>query len=273
MRQAEIEFAVLGAFYRGDDPLLLRRALESVYASTVLPSHFILVQDGPVSEDLSAVVGAFHKEKNFEHLVLLDNCGLAEALNHGLDSIKHEYVVRIDADDINVPERFEKLIQALDDGHDIVGSWIREFDAEGRSIAVRRVPCDESSIKQAMKYRNPFNHMSVAFRRSAVFAAGRYPNILLREDYGLWARLIAQGARATNLPIVLVNVSGGSRMYERRGGLKYALAEIQLQRHLLALGLQTLPMALVIGCLRAAIFILPSRLRGRFYLAALRTEE
>lgn len=93
-----------------------------------------------------------------------------------------------------------------------------EVDRTGRPIAIRKVPSTEKEIRKFICHRNPFNHMTVAFRRSIVSDLGGYPDIFLKEDYALWACMLSRGVKMTNLEYILVNATAGSEMYRRRGG-------------------------------------------------------
>ena len=100
-------------------------------------------------------------------------------------------------------------------------------------MAYRKVPKNDSEIKKYMKFRCPFNHVSVMFRKSAVMAAGGYQDLFWNEDYYLWIRMAENNAIMANTGTVLVNVRTGNDMYQRRGGRKYFESEKYLQRYML----------------------------------------
>jgi hypothetical protein len=118
--------------------------------------------------------------------------------------------------------------------------------------------------------RNPFNHMTVAYKTRAVMAVGGYPALHLREDYGLWALLLQRGVTCANLPDVLVHATAGSEMYRRRGGWRYAYGEWSLQSHLVRCGLKSTLSAWAHGVARSCVFLLPPTARGWIYERALR---
>lgn len=261
-------FCVLMAVYWRDDPELLDIALQSVYDNTVRPEEVILVQDGEVGEEISAVVRKFVGLYGLRVLALSVNSGLAKALNFGLKYVSHDFVFRADADDYNMPNRFAMQLPLLQAGYDLVGGSIVEVDRDGNEIALRVPPRSELDIRCFLPKRNPFNHMTVAFRRSAV--GDGYPDIHLKEDYALWATMIAGGTKAINMSDVLVRATAGRDMYRRRGGLRYVRSELDMQRLLVSLKLQSLLMAAVVGSARSAVFLLPSAIRGFIYERFLR---
>lgn len=264
------QFSVLMAFYSKDDPALFEKALKSVYSNTVMPAEVILVQDGPVPKKLSSIAEKYHREFGTSLITLDVNRGLSHALNSGLAYVTQPFVFRADADDYNYPYRFEKQLPYLKGGIDIVGADILEVDCSGNPIAIRSVPKTADSIRRQICRRSPFNHMTVGFRRSTVIGLGGYPDILMKEDYALWAKFVAANANMINLPEILVNATAGLTMYKRRGGLKYIRSEILLQRFLHGLGIQSLIAAFFYGFIRSMVFLMPSFLRGVVYEKILR---
>lgn len=270
-------FAVLMAVYAKDDPPLFRRALQSVFDNSLLPDEVWVVVDGPVPLGLEIVLGQFKQDAPVQmmHVLRLPvNQGLAHALNEGVAAISLPWIVRADADDINLPYRFERqaaLLQQMPE-LDLQSAPILEVTKDGAPIALRAVPLTEPEIRLFARYRSPFNHMSVAFRREMVMAVGGYPLVHLKEDYALWCRLLATGARVANSSEVLVHATAGVEMYRRRGGWKYAVAEWNMQHILVECRLKNRWQAIRDGVLRSAIFLMPSSIRGWLYLHKLRAK-
>jgi glycosyltransferase involved in cell wall biosynthesis len=229
------------------------------------------VADGELTDELLLVIQKYLDNPRLQFLQLPTNVGLAKALNVGLQKIHTTFTIRADADDFNYQNRFEKLIAKLQQGFDLVGSDVREVDKFGNFVAIRSCPKTEVQIRQFIRKRTPFNHMAVAFRTEVVLSAGGYPAIYLKEDYALWASLLSKLCRCCNIKEVLVDATAGVEMYRRRGGIKYALAEIELQRHLIKCGLKSNYEALFDGTMRALVFLAPNFVREYIYLTFLRT--
>lgn len=263
-------FCVLMCVYEKDDPALFHSAIESVYANTVIPKQFILVIDGPIPAALEKAVN-FLKEKYPITIQRLDkNLGLASALNFGLRFIDAEWIARADADDINSEYRFEKQLKFARAGYDLVGSSIYEVDSSHNIIAHKKMPTSLDAIKKYIRFRNPFNHMTIFLRSGLVAQLGGYPNIYLKEDYAFWAKLIQGGASAVNLDDPLVIASSGRAMYKRRGGLKSAISEIQLQIYLIKYGATNILFAIFCGGARLVTLLMPPSILGFFYQKFLR---
>ena len=90
-----------------------------------------------------------------------------------------------------------------------------------------------------IRFRDPFNHPTVVYRRSAVLAAGGYADMALMEDYLLFTRMVAAGAVPANLAEPLVHYRVGDGAYARRGGLPLLRSELALQRRFRRLGITT----------------------------------
>ncbi|WP_045051810.1 glycosyltransferase [Chromobacterium violaceum] len=264
------EFSILMAVYHRDDPVFFERAVNSVYKNSVLPLDFILVVDGPVGAELASLILSLQNHFRLKVIWLHKNEGLANALNVGLKHVTTEWVVRADADDYNMPYRFERQILDMAGETDLFGAAIVEVDKAGKKLGCRMLPCKAEELHRFAGIRNPFNHMTVCFRTHLALSAGGYPNIHLKEDYGLWALMMKNGARIMNSNEILVEATAGREMYIRRGGWKYAKAEIDLQLHLVRCNVKSILSAFFHGAIRAIFFLLPGALRGVLYQTLLR---
>lgn len=227
-------FSVLMAVYVKEQPAYLAQALESLCNCDSPIREVVLVEDGPLTDALHDVVAGFRVRLPLKSLALPRNLGLGPALTAGLQVCSAPWVARFDTDDLIVPDRFERQLGWLR-AHphiDLCGGWIREFDESPHTEIgrVRRVPETHEAIAAYARRRNPFNHMTVMFRRETALAAGAYGNEPMYEDYALWVRMLQGGARTANLPEVLVLARTGDDMFGRRGGLKYVASEWAMQR-------------------------------------------
>jgi glycosyltransferase involved in cell wall biosynthesis len=263
-------FTVLISVYKNDKPALFYKSLKSIFDNSCKPHEVILVLDGPIGIGLIQIVDYFTLNHSLKVIRLNQNVGLAEALNFGLMHVTTDWTVRADSDDINLLGRFAQLKKYMNSSFDLVGSAIQEVNEDGMKLKVRRPPETEYEIREYLKSRNPFNHMSVCFRTDFVKRVGGYPNIYLREDYALWALLISNNARVYNIQNVLVNATAGKNMYKRRGGVRYALGEILLQKHLMKCGIKGRFLAFYHGLIRTLVFLMPSNMRAFIYEIFLR---
>jgi glycosyltransferase involved in cell wall biosynthesis len=264
-----LPFSVLLPVYAGDSGPHLRRAFESVTTDQVRPpDEVVVVQDGPVSPEVEAVLDDLMASSPvpLRLVELPENAGLAAALSAGLDACRNDVVARQDADDVSLPERFARQLPEIERGLDLVGSGLYEFaDDESVLLGRRTPPVGEAEILRYARFHQPFNHPTVVYRRRAVRRAGGYSRVGLFEDYWLFARMLAAGARVGNLPDPLVKYRVGTGAYRRRGGLRQLAAEVQLQRLLRHLGFTDRSQFLRNVAVRGGYRLLPEAVRRVSY--------
>lgn len=257
------KYSVLMSLYKKEKPEYLRLAIDSMINQTVPPDEIVIVEDGPLTDELYAVLDEYpmlHRVKNETNL------GLGLALNAGLKKCKNELVTRMDTDDCSKPERCEKQLEFLNSNPDIsvVGGQIEEFiELPDHIVAKRIVPLKDIELKEFNKKRCPFNHVTVMFKKKDIIEAGSYQDWFWNEDYYLWIRLALAGKKFANLPDVLVLVRTGEDMYQRRGGIKYFQSEAKLQKFMLDNNIINKPRYLINISERLVLQVLmPNKLRG-----------
>lgn len=268
-------FSVLMSVYHKDNPLYFHEALASLAPQLPYVDEVVLVKDGPLTPALEATLDLHRARLPLRTLALPHNVGLARALNAGLEQCRSDWVFRFDADDLCLPGRAALQAGRIREGLlDILGGQIEECDPATQAVTGRRlVPCGEHEIRSWMRRRNPFNHMTVCYRRAFIRAIGGYPDIRFKEDYALWAKALACGARVANLPEVLVRARAGGELVARRGGLAYARSEIALQSFLHRNGFHSTLSSLLAGAARAMVFASPLVVRQFVYRTVLRSRS
>ena len=263
------KFSLLISTYAGDSPQFLRLAFESsVQEQTRPPDQVVLVQDGPVPEALADVIRdlAANSPVPVRHVALEHNSGLGPALDRGLEACTHEIVARMDADDVSRPDRFERQLPLVEQGADLVGSGLLEFGVSVDDVVGRRTPpLDPAEIRRVIRFRDPFNHPTIVYRKSAVLAAGGYSEMALMEDYLLFTRMVESGARPANVAEPLVYYRVGAGAYARRGGSQLFRSELALQRRFRMLGITTRRQYLRNVLVRGGYRLVPEALRRIAY--------
>ena len=96
-------------------------------------------------------------------IALTKTWDLGQALNAGLNACQHDWVIRMDTDDICVPNRFWTTNQLYPKPSqiDVLGAnhWIWKTAVTGEKS--RTVPTSHEAIFASAKSRNPINHMTV----------------------------------------------------------------------------------------------------------------
>lgn len=263
-----MEFSVAMCVYGGDNARDFVGAVRSIYTEqTVRPAEVIVVVDGPVSAEHDGCLALLETEIPVLRVVRLEqNVGHAGARQRGLDEARFDWVAVMDADDIAVPERFEKQLSFISDNPDVavVGGQITEFVGSPENVVGERVvPQSDCDIKRYLKARCPMNLVTVMYRKSSVASVGGFIDWYCEEDYYLWVRMALAGCRMANLGDVLVNVRVGADMYRRRGGWRYFRSEARLQGFMLRHRVIGMPRYLFNVAARFAVQVaMPNRLRG-----------
>ena len=271
-----MEFSILLSLYYKESPLALDQCFLSIWQEqSIHPNEIILVLDGPISEELSQCVTKWQQiiGKPLKVIPLSQNVGLGKALNKGLEHCSNEWVFRMDTDDICKPDRFEKQIQFIKENPQVVlfSGQILEFN-ENPSDAdtLKYVPTEHTDIVKFAQKRSPFNHMTVAYKKSVIDAVGGYQHHLFMEDYNLWLRVIGAGYRVGNHSDILLYARVGNGMHARRKGYEYIKSELQLLKLKKELKLQDPIHANILFLIRSTFRLMPSSLLGKIYNTFLR---
>jgi exopolysaccharide biosynthesis polyprenyl glycosylphosphotransferase len=218
-----MSFSVLMSVYAKENPRYLDEALCSIYdQQTLKPGQIVLVKDGHLVEELDNCINKW-KEKLNELLTIVElpeNVGLGAALNSGLQQCRYELIVRMDSDDVSLPNRFEKQVAFMENNREVAASsavieeWNENFS---KYIGIRILPLQPEELKKFAKYRCPLSHPVAIFRKSVVLSVGGYPSFKAGEDNVLWSLLLTQGYSLANLSDILLRQRAGKGLLKRRG--------------------------------------------------------
>lgn len=237
------EFSVLLSVYKAENPVFLNECLKSIFDNSLVPDEVVIVEDGPLTDELNKVLNSFSKKHNeiIKRVPIEYNVGLGQALSIGLKACSHSLVARMDTDDICISNRFELQIKEFQEDNDlvIVGSYIEEFEGDSQKThLIRKVPLNQKEIFEFAKKRNPFNHVTVMFKKDKVLEVGNYRKVMDigYEDYDLWVRILKAGFKVKNIDIPTVKVRTGKDMLKRRGDKKRLKTALYFRKYLLNIG-------------------------------------
>ena len=133
--------------------------------------------------------------------------GIGYSLNKGIEMCSQEIIIKVDSDDISCADRFNKLIDFMNNNKDcaIVGSnayYLKEIDN-------KKVVQGETNHKYLLTWedykKSPthwfVNHPCVCYRKSAVLAVGNYneKSHSLYEDFELELKLLKKVGKVYNI--------------------------------------------------------------------------
>lgn len=264
-----MDYSVLMTVYDKELAENLEAAILSMLHQTVPSDDFILVCDGLLNQKLNEVVEKYSDViRVFRSDIKL---GLSNALNIGLKECKHEYVARMDSDDISLPDRCEKELQVFERNPEltIVSGTVQEFigEPQGDGLKKKRVlPQYHENIIEFSHKRNPFNHPAVMYKKSAVMEIGGYHEDYPRfEDYDLWIRMFRHGAIGYNIPETILYMRISYSFYMRRGGADFAKNTLRFHRYLTHIGWSKKTYLFTAGLPHAIVCLLPNSVRKAVY--------
>ncbi|MBQ6205194.1 MAG: glycosyltransferase [Prevotella sp.] len=276
-----MKLTVVVPIYKNNDAQQLRVSLDSLLRQTLLPNEILVVADGPVSAGLEREVERLKVKVQSSKLPIEvsyqkfeQNEGLGEAMRKAVFVAKGDYIARMDADDICLPNRFEKQMKCFEEDAtlSVVGGQIAEFDGDVENITGRRVvPLEHEEIVSYMKSRNGMNHVTTILKKKDLVDSGNYQSFFLLEDYYLWVRMIQCGCRFKNVNEDVVLVRAGKEQMDRRGGLEYFKRQCEVFKYMLKTDYITLPRFLASIIERGIVHVLlPVSMRSHFYSVFLR---
>lgn len=184
----------------------LREAVESVLAQSFRDFECILINDGS-TDGSGPIIDRYASRDSRIVPVHQENRGLVATLNRGLGMARAPLVARMDADDISLPDRFERQFAFLTANAEVaaVGGAITLIDEVGGNLRDAEYPTDPAVVAVRMRGEGSMlAHPAVMMRRDAVLAAGGYREAFRHaEDYDLWLRLL-RSWQISNLPDIVL---------------------------------------------------------------------
>ena len=226
--------SVLLSVYKSENPSYLDRALRSVWIDqTLKPDEIVLIEDGPLGDELLDVIQKWKDLLSDKLLVLRNeqNLGLTKSLNKGIQYIKSDLIARMDSDDISEPSRFEKQVAYLEEHPevDVVGGSLQEFNEGNDCLNIRHYPQTPEESRKYIVKASPLAHPTVMIRRR-VFDTGIRYNEKYRtcQDVALWFKLISKGYKIANIPDITIRFRRDDAVFSRRKSKKNIWNEFRI---------------------------------------------
>lgn len=209
----------------------LRETMETILAQTYEDFEFLIL-DSASTDDTIEIIKSFDDAR----ITLTELPFVCEApikRNLGFSQAQGDYIMMMDADDLNMPDRLEKQVAFLDAHPDIhvLGSQYITFE-DGQEDMLVPVPAKDGIIK--------------AHFLRATGSGIHSPTVLMRRDFLLehsiffrvvragegqifWNDWMMAGARFANIqePLVRYRRHGASHVHSRREAYRGARTEIR----------------------------------------------
>lgn len=180
-----MQFTFLMAVHKKHEYLAM--AIESVFNQTDCNFKFHIVANG-CTDELWSYLQSLHDSrlKIFRSKI----AQLSYSLNYGLESIDGGYVLRIDADDICLPDRLKitrKLLKEFDYPDVLAGSALI-INENGNNTGKFFSPQSHNAIVKSLWHRNGILHPACAIKLESIIRLRGYSGGFMSEDYDLWIR-------------------------------------------------------------------------------------
>lgn len=182
-------------------------AVESILTQTFTDFEFLIIDDGSTDGSLE-ILRRYEQSDDRIRLISRPNTGYLVALNEMLAVARGEFIARMDADDISLPERLERQIAYLQSYPMCVaiGTCVLVVDPDGDPLCEWNKEQDHNVIDALHldgRRGSVICHPSVMIRKQAIIDVGNYRDrFYMVEDFDLFLRLAEIGELA-NLPTAL----------------------------------------------------------------------
>lgn len=184
----------------------LAEAINSMLAQSFADFELLIVDDG--SQDATFDIAICYDDPRIRVLRNEKNAGLVFSLNRGIHEAESEFIARMDADDISLPDRLQKELELIesDSRLGIVSCGYEDFVGEQTTASVLLPLTDEAIRYDLFCKTHCFCHAAALMRREALVDIGGYRKEWFpAEDRDLFLRLMMNWHGA-NLPEVLYRV-------------------------------------------------------------------
>lgn len=169
------------------------QAIESIISQSFKDWELILINDG--STDNSESIIMQYEDSRIYYIKNTENLQLIKTLNKGIDYCDGQYIARMDADDICLPDRLKQQVDFLDHHPDylICGTSAIVVDNDGVKTGKIHNLTDNNFLQISLLFSPSFIHPSMMIRKE-ILQQNRYDEAYKHvEDYELWCRIAQQG--------------------------------------------------------------------------------
>lgn len=195
------DITVILPVYNGEEHIA--ECIESVLNQTFENFEFTIVDDASTDKTPTILKKYSEKDKRIKVITHAKNRKQTAAANTAIETAQGNFIARIDADDVALPERFEKqrFFLIANEEYGMVGSWTDTIDENGDIMGQWKTSSTDGSLKWDLLFGTSFAHASVMMRTKIVKQVGLYQSPEA-EDYDLWSR-ISHVSKVANIGEVL----------------------------------------------------------------------
>jgi glycosyltransferase involved in cell wall biosynthesis len=212
----------------------IKPAVESILQQTFQDFELIVVDDGSTDNTLE-ILEVFSQQDSRVRVIRSQHGGLSQALNQGISEAKYAWIGRMDADDVALPERLQKQMQAVMENPHVVawGTHAYHINSQDKILGVARTgPTTEQEFYNLRNNGDLVQliHPTVLLKKEVLVAVGGYKSEFEPvEELELFDRMAAYGPTlAIPEPLLRYRVHSNSvsmqRFFFQRVLMRYVVA-------------------------------------------------
>lgn len=219
--------AVLMSVYNKEKAERLDRCMRSIWDDQILkPNQIILIEDGPLTEDLYEVINKWRDKLNGVIDILKNekNLGLTKSLNKGIMVVRTDLIARMDSDDQSTSIRFNVQEDYMRNHPeiDVLGGAYNIMDENGLVQYTKYFKHTHEEMIKQICWRCPLAHPTVMMRTSIFKEKGLKYDERFRnsQDIALWVDAALANCKFANLDDIVLNFTEDNDVYKRRGKVR-----------------------------------------------------
>lgn len=185
------------------EPAYLKSCLESIERQTFKYYETIVVDNESDNPETIEILNKYKNDGKINLYTCKRKAGrrnISRALNYGLKKCKHEFVARMDSDDIMVDDRLQKQLAYMISNPevDICGGQIT-----GQIKTRHKEFIDQDEYKKVNWF---MNHPTIMYKKTKILELGGYDETpeFCPEDFLLWARALKNNLILRNMQEILI---------------------------------------------------------------------
>ena len=215
------------------------QAIESILMQSMSDFEFVIIDDASTDSSPSIIQGYAQKDQRIRVISNSRNAKLATSLNKGIAIAQSQYIARMDADDVAMPNRLFVQYQYMQTHPNIAvcGAWVELYE---NAKIIWKTSTSRQGANCSAFFESCFHHPTVMIRKSVLDQFGTYDEeISTAQDCHLWSQLAFDHQQALiNLPQVLLRYrSHPDKQREQYRADQHAKASSLRKKNLLRLGI------------------------------------
>ncbi len=198
------DISVIMSVYNGET--YLKEAIESVINQTFRNWELIIINDCS-TDSTSEILAEFSlKDERIKVHTNEVNLKLPTSLNKAISLSSGKYIARMDADDICLPDRFEKQFKFMEENRDVSLSSCRFMTVKNGIYMSGGAGgrCDSKALKAMLLVTNPILHPGVIAKAEVMKKFNYDTSLTCTEDLELWTRMATENQKIEILPECLL---------------------------------------------------------------------